>query len=114
LFVVGPETPAVLLAFLISAQSRWMNSEAHKRESVVIPVGTSRFLKRESFIQCWELERLDMDTVRAGIERNTIECCGSLPKRFLQSVRKAVDDPYLLESADAFAARWVLDEILDV
>jgi hypothetical protein len=112
LFVVGPETPSVLLAFLISAQDRWMNSDAHKRETVVVPNGTAPFLRRESFIQCWVLERLDLDALRAGMQRNTVEYCGNLPRRFLQTVREVVDDPYLLESGDAFAARWVLDEAL--
>jgi hypothetical protein len=101
-----------MLAFLISSQTKWMNSEAHKRETVVIPRATVPFLACESFIQCWVLERLDLATVRVGIQRHTVECCGALPRRFLQRVRDIVADPYLLESGDAFAARWVLDEVL--
>ncbi|MGP8244899.1 MAG: hypothetical protein ACLQVN_10325 [Bryobacteraceae bacterium] len=113
MFVIGRETPVVLLAFLISSQKRWMSSEVHRREAVVIPDGTVSFLGRESFIQCWALERLDAATVRAGIEREEVEYCGSIPKRFLRRVREAVDDPYLLESGDALAARRVLDEGLE-
>jgi hypothetical protein len=90
-----------------------MSSEVHRRETVVIPDGTVPFLGRESFIQCWALERLDVATVRAGIERREVEYCGSIPKRFPRSVREAVDDPYLLESGDALAARWVLAEGLE-
>lgn len=112
MFVIGPEMPSVLLAFLISAQGKWMSSEAHKRESVVVPKGTAPFLGRQSFIQCWVLERLDLDTLRAGMQRHAVECCGNLPRRFLQMVREVVHDPYLLESGDALAARWVLDKTL--
>jgi hypothetical protein len=46
------------------------------------------------------------------MQRHAVECCGNLPRRFLQMVREVVHDPYLLESGDALAARWVLDKTL--
>lgn len=89
-----------------------MKSEAHKRETVVIPKGTVPFLTRESYIQCWVLERLDLPAIRSGMERGTVQCRGALPRQFLQQVRDAVADPYLLEAGDALAARWLLDRVL--
>jgi hypothetical protein len=110
LLVIGAESDTRVLGFLISSQAHWMNSAPHQKETVVIPARATDFLSRESYIQCWELERLDLERLEDGHVSGQVERCGKLPARYLYRIRDVVKSAFLLEQGDAEAVLRVLPQ----
>jgi hypothetical protein len=108
LLVIGAETDTRALGFLISSQAHWMSSPPHRRETVVIPDRATSFLSRESYIQCWVLERLDIPRLEQGLETGQVKRCGKLPTRYLYKICDVVRESFLLEQNDAEAVLQVL------
>jgi hypothetical protein len=108
LLVLGSETDTCALGFLISSQAHWMNSPPHRRETVVIPDRATNFLTRESYIQCWVLERLYVPSLEQGFRSGQVKLCGKLPTRYLYKIRDVVREPFLLEQGDAEVVLRVL------
>ena len=85
-----------------------MNSPPHRRETVVIPDRATNFLTRESYIQCWVLERLYVPSLEQGFRSGQVKLCGKLPTRYLYKIRGVVRESFLLEQDDAEVVLRVL------
>jgi len=76
----------------------------------VIPDRATNFLSRESYIQCWVLERLDIPRLEQGLESGQVKPCGKLPPRYLYKIRDVVKESFLLEQDDAELVLRVLGQ----
>ena len=110
LFLIGPETRTTIAAFLVSSQQHWRESKEHAKEMVCIPNNATNFLSSESFIQCWVLERLDLDSLRRGFENGSVRAVGKLPLRYLYKVRDTARESYLLQQRDIEAVVRIVSE----
>ncbi len=76
----------------------------------MIPARAIDFLSSESYIQCWVLERLDIERLEDGHASGQVKRCGRLPPRYLYKIRDVVRIAYLLEQCDAEAVLRVLPQ----
>jgi hypothetical protein len=88
--ILGRHTEFEVLGFPISSQLGYLPQEAYKREVVRIPDRATAFLRYESIIQCFELERLLSSSLCQGFEEGAVTNAGRLPLRWLYKVRAAV------------------------
>lgn len=108
LVVIGNSTDNETLGFLISSQMFYLQQETHKSEVVRIPHNATNFLRKESIIQCFEMERLETDSLMDGIERKEVSKCGKLPTKYLHQIRDTVCSSNLLAQQDIEEAEKVL------
>lgn len=98
--VLGTEGPSTVLVFLISSQVQYRQQADFRDEIVAIPRDAVHFLSQESFIQCFTLEKLDVDKLRDGLERGMVDRRGRLDKKYLYKVRDAVKGSKLLSQQE--------------
>ena len=108
LFVVGKCSESEVLGFLISTQLQYLKRETHRREVVSIPDKATAFLRCESIIQCFELERLNISALCDGFGRGRITNEGKLPAKYAHKIRDAVKESRLLSQIDIEAALKIL------
>jgi hypothetical protein len=99
-FVVGFVSETVIAGFLISSQLSYLQQETHKKEIVRIPHNATSFLRAESIIQCFEMERLSMESICQGFQDGSVTCCGRLGVKYLYNIRKVVEGSRLLAQMD--------------
>jgi hypothetical protein len=110
--IIGSHSDSVIaLGFLISSQLHYLQLETHKQEIVRVPDRATSFLRRESIIQCFELERLSVSELRAGAERGRVTHEGRLTARYLHKVRECVEKSRLLAQEDIDLALNVLPKL---
>jgi hypothetical protein len=98
----------VILAFLISGQLSYLETESHRNEVVRIPHNATTIFRRDSIIQCFEIERLSLELLREGLESGKISQCGKLPIKYMHRIREAVSKSNLLPQNDIDDALLVL------
>jgi hypothetical protein len=108
LILIGSCSEDTVLAFLISSQMSYLSQQSHKSEVVRIPHNATAFLRRESLIQCFEIERLSVEVLKDGIEAGDVTTCGKLPVKYLHMIRETVSKSNLLAQQDIEAALVVL------
>jgi hypothetical protein len=94
--VIGAATGTTVLGFLVSSRGHYMEVAEYRRESVVIPAQSTSFLGRESYVQCWVVERLDRVGLEEGFRTGQVERCGQLSGRWLHKIREVVENSELL------------------
>lgn len=111
LFIVGPHSPAVVLGFRITSQTTYRTSNLAK-ELVVVPVGSTPCLKKESFIQCFhDVERLKVDELRAGHLKGLVVKTGDL-SALMNKVRETVELSDILSPDDIADTLAAIDRIV--
>lgn len=108
LIVIGSATETVVLAFLISSQMFYLERETHRNEVVRIPHNATQFLRSESIIQCFELERLSRVSLCDGYEDGKVSHEGKLPTKYLHHIRQTVEGSKLVAQEDIELALRVL------
>lgn len=109
-FIIGPLSPNVVLAFVITKQ-KW-NLKTHENEIVILPQGSVRFFPHESYIQCFNLHKLDIDDLRDRFDRGFIQNKGLLGIDVLQKVMDVAAESELLPSREIQEIFAVLRNIL--
>ena len=108
LVIIGFLSEAVALGFLISSQLIYLEYEPHCNEIVRLPHNATQFIRSESIIQCFEMERLSFEALCEGIEDGKVKNLGKLPTKYLHRVREAVVRSVLLSQQDIGDALSVL------
>jgi len=108
LIVIGSATETLILGFLISSQMVYLERESHRNEVVRVPHNATAFMRSESIIQCFELERLSLDALCNGFEDGHVTRPGKLPIKYLHRIRQAVKDSKLLSQEDIEVALRLL------
>jgi hypothetical protein len=108
LFVVGKCSESEVLGFLISTQLQYLKRDTHKREVISIPDKATAFLRCESIIQCFELERLNISALCDGFDQGRITNEGKLPAKYAHKIRDAVKESRLLPQIDIEAVLRIL------
>lgn len=108
LIVIGFATETVVLGFLISGQMGYLEQESHREEVVRIPHNATAFIRSESIIQCFEMERLPLESLCDGFEDGRVSRPGKLSIKYLHRIRETVEGSKLLSQADIQAALRVL------
>ena len=108
LLVIGKSSESEVLGFLISTQLHYLKRETHRKEVVSLPERTISFLRSESIIQCFELERLAISALWEGFDQGRISNEGKLPVKYAYKIRDAVRESRLLTQADIESALKIL------
>ena len=108
LMVIGFASETSVLGFLISSQMDYLKRESHRNEVVRIPQNATTFLRLESIIQCFEMERLRLDWLCDGFENGHVSRSGKLSVKYLHKIREAVRDSKLLSQEQIELALRVL------
>src|SRR5687767_12774284 len=98
--IIGQFSASEILGFLISSQLSYLQVESHKPECIRIPSNATAFLAVESIIQCFQLERLDSQTLCSGFDAGRVTNEGRLPVKYLYKIREAVEKSFLLAQVD--------------
>jgi hypothetical protein len=98
--VIGLATDNVALGFLISSQLGYLERDTHRSEVVRIPHNATTFIRVESIIQCFEMERLLVDSLCEGFENGRVTCPGRLKTKYLHRIREVVQASNLLPQED--------------
>ena len=106
--IIGQKSDSEVLGFLISSQLVYLKREPHKNEVVKVPHNATAFLRAESIVQCFELERLAFTSLYEGFDDGRISNCGKLPIKYLHKIREVVMESFLLAQRDIDDALKVL------
>jgi hypothetical protein len=85
-----------------------LKQDAFKKEVVKVPHNAMAFLRLESIIQCFTMERLSVTSLCEGFEGGKIENMGRLPLKYLHRMREVVTESLLLAKYDIDDAVKVL------
>lgn len=108
LVIIGLSTENVVIAFLISSQLAYLKQESHRTEVVRIPHNATTFFRSESIIQCFEMERLPVDSLCEAFENGRVSCVGRLATKYLHQIREVVECSNLLSQEDIETALRIL------
>ena len=108
LLVIGSRSDVEALGFLISSQLFYLDRISHKKEVVRIPDRATSFLRFESIIQCFELERLSILELAEGHAQGRVTKVGALSLKYLHKIRETVQGSRLLTELDIESALAVL------
>src|ERR1035441_1112179 len=106
--IIGQKSDSEVLGFLISSQLVYLGLQTHKNEVVKVPHNATAFLRAESIIQCFVLERLALTSLCEGFEDGKITNAGKLRVKYLHKIRDVVRDSFLLAQRDIDDAVRVL------
>jgi hypothetical protein len=98
--IIGQKSDSEVLGFLISSQLTYLTRESHKKEVIRVPHNATTFLKSESIIQCFEMERLSVTALCEGFADGSITHEGKIPIKYLHRIREVVSDSFLLVQRD--------------
>ncbi|SPF39773.1 hypothetical protein SBA4_2400007 [Candidatus Sulfopaludibacter sp. SbA4] len=88
IFIIGQKSDSEALGFLISSQLAYLRQEVYKNEVVKVPHNSTTFLRFESIIQCFTMERLSVTALCEGFENGSIGNAGKMPVRYLHRIRE--------------------------
>jgi hypothetical protein len=108
LLIIGQKSESEALGFLISSQLVYLKQDAFKNEVVKVPHNATAFLRFESIIQCFSLERMSVTSLREGFEDGKINNSGKMPVKYLHRIREVVAGSQLLTQYDIDDALKVL------
>jgi hypothetical protein len=108
ILIIGQKSDSEVLGFLISSQLVYLKQKSHKNEVVRLPHNATGFLKVESIIQCFELERLAFTSLCEGFDDGKVSNSGKLPIKYLHKIREVVAESFLLAQRDIEEALRVL------
>ena len=108
LLVIGCLGETEVLGFLISSQLQYLQMPSHKGEVVRVASSVTSFLRCDSIIQGFELERLSRTALCEGYDCGEIQNAGRLPVRFLHLIRETVRASFLLTQESIEMALKVL------
>jgi hypothetical protein len=100
LLIVGQKSDSEALGFLISSQLTYLRQDAFKNEVVKVPHNATVFLRVESIIQCFSLERLSIPSLCEGFEDGRVDNVGKMPVKYLHRIREVVAKSLLLTQYD--------------
>lgn len=106
--IIGQKSDSEVLGFLISSQLAYLKQEAHKNEVIRVPHNATAFLRSESIIQCFEMERLSFTSLCEGFDDGKITNAGKIPVKYLHKIREVVTQSFLLAQCDIEDALKVL------
>src|SRR6266566_2920893 len=86
--IIGQRSDSEALGFLISSQLAYLKQDDFKNEVVRVAHNATGFLRVESIVQCFSLERLSVPSICKGIEDGKITVAGRMPARYLHKIRE--------------------------
>jgi hypothetical protein len=107
LLLLGECDRGLLLALTITTQEHWLRLPTHKAAMIEIPQGATTYLKKRSYINCFEkLERISPIEYEQAEFDGEVSVCGKLRLSYLAKVRLAIDNDLMVQAdiADAVAA----------
>lgn len=99
LIILGQQNTTTVLAFILTSQTAYLNTY-RARELVHIPVGTTKHLSKDTYIQCFnEVLRLDTAELNADHNKGRIRWVCDL-KAFLPDIKAVVEVSDVLSPQD--------------
>ena len=98
--ILGKQSESMALAFIVSSQLHYLQSNVYKKEVVRIPARATHFLSHESIIQCFVLEPLPVDKLSEDFETKLVTNEGRRPARYLHEIRAVVQNSMQLSRED--------------
>jgi hypothetical protein len=106
--IIGQKSDSEALGFLISSQLAYLKADAFKNEVVKVPHNATAFLRLESIIQCFSIERMSVTSLCEGFEDGKINNAGKVPIKYLHRIREVITESQLLAQYDIDDALKVL------
>lgn len=97
-FIVGASDRNTVLAFVITSQE-W-NKRLRAKEIVTLVQGSLGFLNKESYIQCFDLHKLNINDLQFGYSTGKVKNCGKCGSDVLHDILDVVADSDMLPQID--------------
>jgi hypothetical protein len=85
-----------------------LGQDDFKNEVVKVPYNATAFLRFESIIQCFCMERMSVTSLCEGFEDGRVHSAGKMPVKYLHRIREVVTESQLLAQCDIDDALKVL------
>jgi hypothetical protein len=92
--VLGHTSPAKVLVFTVTSQERYATQPQFKREMVHLPVGTSKALPKDSWVQCF------YHPCELRLDRHTIKPVDVLVPDLVEAIRGVIERSDLLNQLE--------------